>query len=412
MIVNTPVAQCDGTGEGSTSLGGYAHRDYARSLAEFGRPRELPECGGWVLKRAIPGCDLEDAMGCYPLFACRDWSRLKLDLEALAPKVVCLTLVTDPFGNYTVEQLHECFADRVLPFKEHYVLDLRRPPEQVVRKRLLRYARAALRELSVEVCYDPADYRDDWIAMHQYLVEKHQIRGLHAFSERSLVAQTQVPGFVMFRAICRGVTVGMLSWYVHGEVGYAHLIGIGVLAEGHDPPQPDATMIAAVSGLSGAAMQLFAHGVIIAALFFLVGALHRRTRTYDLREFGGFAKQISHYYGLTLVAGFAALGVPGLIGFWGQLFVFKSAMGLIAVFAFIGVAGVIISAGYTLWKMVQHIFLGEFDSARWGQLEDLTAWEKATVWPLVIVIVVFGFYPTQLLDMFNTALTALLKGLL
>jgi hypothetical protein len=195
-------------------------------LAEFGRPRELPECGGWVLKRAIPGCALEDAMGCYPLFVCQDWSRLKSDLEALAAEVVCITLVTDPFGNYTMEQLHECFADRVLPFKEHYVLDLHRPAEQVVRKRLLRYARAALRELSVEVCCDPADYRDDWIAMHQYLVKRHQIRGIHAFSAWSLAAQTQVPGFVMFRAICQGATVGMLSWYVHGEVGYAHLIGI------------------------------------------------------------------------------------------------------------------------------------------------------------------------------------------
>ena len=67
---------------------------------------------------------------------------------------------------------------------------------------------------------------------------------------------------------------------------------------------------------------------------------------------------------------------------------------------------------YTLWKIVQHIFLGEFDSSRWGQLEDLAAWEKTTVWPLVVVIVVFGLYPTQLLDMFNTALTALLQSLL
>lgn len=129
MTVNIPVTRCGATGNGKMSLGGYAHRDYARSLAGFGRPRELSGCGGWVLKRAIPGYAREDAMGCYPLFVCRDWSRLKSDLEALAAEVVCIGLVTDPFGNYTVEQLHECFADRVLPFKEHYVLDLHRPAE-------------------------------------------------------------------------------------------------------------------------------------------------------------------------------------------------------------------------------------------------------------------------------------------
>ena len=236
---------------------------------------------------------------------------------------------------------------------------------------------------------------------------------------KRLIAYSSVVqmGFVTLGVCAASVGYGMLR--VLPSLGEAEptvgpgLLGLWTWLKSLEfPSKSDATLIAAVSGLSGAAMQLFAHGVIIAALSFLVGALHRRTRTYDLREFGGFAKQISHYYGLMLVAGFAALGVPGLIGFWGELFVFKSAMGLIPVFAFVGVAGVIISAGYTLWKIVQHIFLGEFDTARWGQLEDMAAWEKATVWPLVIVIVVFGFYPTQLLDMFNTALTVLLQSLL
>jgi NADH-quinone oxidoreductase subunit M len=191
-------------------------------------------------------------------------------------------------------------------------------------------------------------------------------------------------------------------------VGYAFL-ELAELLKGA-PSKSEATFNAAVSGLGGAAMQLFAHGVVIAALFFLAGALYRRTRTYDLRAFGGFAKQIPHFYGLVLVVGFAALGVPGLIGFWGELFVFKSTMGLIPVFAFIGMLGVVFAAGYTLWKIVQHIFLGQLDE-RWGGLRDLEGWEKVTVWPLVIIIVVFGFYPTLLLDMFSTALTALLEGM-
>jgi NADH-quinone oxidoreductase subunit M len=159
-------------------------------------------------------------------------------------------------------------------------------------------------------------------------------------------------------------------------------------------------------------MQMFAHGVVIAALFFLAGILHRRTRTHDLKVFGGFSKRIPHYYGLMLVTGFAALGLPGLIGFWGEFFVFKSTMGLVPIFAFIGMLGVVFSAGYTLWKIVQHIFLGELNEGRWGQLQDMRGWEMLTVWPLVVIIVVFGLYPTLLVDMFNTALTALLQSLL
>ena len=194
------------------------------------------------------------------------------------------------------------------------------------------------------------------------------------------------------------------------SVGYA-LVDLAQLLE-QAPSESEATFNAAVSGLGGAAMQMFAHGMIIAALFFLAGILYRRTRTYDLKAFGGFSKRIPHYYGLMLVAGFAALGLPGLIGFWGEFFVFKSTMGLVPIFAFIGVLGVVFSAGYTLWKIVQHIFLGELNEGRWGQLQDMAWWEMLTVWPLVVVIVVFGLYPTLLMNMFNTALTTLLQGLL
>ena len=223
------------------------------------------------------------------------------------------------------------------------------------------------------------------------------------------LAQWDLKRLVSFMSVVQMgfVTLGVCA----ASVGYALLSGTAVL-EGQALPKPEATLNAAVSGLGGAAMQMFAHGVVIAALFFLAGILHQRTHTYDLKAFGGFSKRIPHYYGLMLVAGFAALGLPGLIGFWGEFFVFKSTMGLVPIFAFIGMLGVVFSAGYTLWKIVQHIFLGELDEERWGQLQDMVWWEMLAVWPLVVVIVVFGLYPTLLLDMFNTALTALLQGLL
>jgi len=44
-------------------------------------------------------------------------------------------------------------------------------------------------------------------------------------------------------------------------------------------------------------------------------------------------------------------------------------------------------------------------------LTDMTWWEKATMWPLVVIMVFLGFYPTPLLDMFNAAFTQLLMAL-
>src|SRR5436190_23288915 len=98
-----------------TEFTGYMHPRYAQSLAEFGSPRHLPRSGGWILEREIPGFPYRDAMGCYPLFACRDWSRLHEDLEELHSDLVTLTLVADPFGDYDLSTLQHCFGDLVSP---------------------------------------------------------------------------------------------------------------------------------------------------------------------------------------------------------------------------------------------------------------------------------------------------------
>src|SRR5688500_13111911 len=100
-----PVAQAN---ESTGNLTGYLHPGYARSFQEFGMPRELPRCRGWILARSIPALPDLDAMGCYPIFACQDWSRLHLDVDDLQNHLVSLTVVTDPFGDYDEPYLQRC----------------------------------------------------------------------------------------------------------------------------------------------------------------------------------------------------------------------------------------------------------------------------------------------------------------
>jgi hypothetical protein len=203
---------------------GYLHPLYADSLSEFGAPRPLPASGGWVLERGIPGSGgARDAMGCYPLFSCRDWSRLRLDLDDLEGKLVSVALVADPFGAHDAELLRDCFRDAVVPFKEHYVVDLGRDVEEFAHPHHRRNARRALREVSVEECADPPQLLDDWAALYGTLVERHGVRGIAAFSRASFAKQLRVPGCVAFRAVLKGETVGMLLWYVQGGVAYYHL---------------------------------------------------------------------------------------------------------------------------------------------------------------------------------------------
>jgi len=204
-------------------MNGYSHPGYAAALAEFGKPRALPRSEGWILERPILDTPYRDAMGCYPLFACRDWSQLDLDLDELRSELVTLTIVADPFGNHTPAQLGKCFPTVVTPFKEHLVTELSRSPESFVATQHRRKAQKALERLDIERVEDAGVFADRWIELYANLVRRHGIRGLTAFSPDSFRAQLAVPGISLFRAISENETVGMTLWYTDREVAYYHL---------------------------------------------------------------------------------------------------------------------------------------------------------------------------------------------
>ena len=202
---------------------GYLHHTYAEALAEFGTPRQLPGCGGSVLLRQIPGTAVEDAMGCYPLFACRDWARLGEDVDGLTGKVIALSLVTDPLGNYTPSELHLIFPDLCQRYKDHFVIDLRAHVPTVVSAHHRRNLRCALRDVEVEHTLNPVMHAREWVALYEQLIARHHIRGIPAFSPESLVRQLRVPGLTMIRGVHQGVTAGITLWYAHDDAAYYHL---------------------------------------------------------------------------------------------------------------------------------------------------------------------------------------------
>jgi hypothetical protein len=168
-------------------------------------------------------------MGCYPLFACHDWSQLAADLKGMADDLVCLSVVTDPFGEYDEALLRACFQDRVVPFKEHFCIDLERPPEEYVHRDHRRKAHKALSLLHVEPCENAAQFLDDWTGLYGQLIRRHRITGILAFSRATFVRQFEVPGFVSFRALHQGTPVGMALLYVQGKVVYGHLLACNAL---------------------------------------------------------------------------------------------------------------------------------------------------------------------------------------
>jgi NADH-quinone oxidoreductase subunit M len=242
---------------------------------------------------------------------------------------------------------------------------------------------------------------------------------LPLFPERFHAFSVEIPiitGMALM-SIVYGALVCMAQWDLKRLVAYssvAHMgyvtLGLAAAAAAWQQGGDSGALNAAASGINGAAMQQFSHGIVTGALFLLVGMIYERAHTRDLKAFGGLAPVMPTYYGITLVTAFASLGLPGLIGFWSELFVFRGAVRLLPAAAFIGVIGMVFTAGYTLWKIVQHLFLGSFDRERWSGLTDLVWWEKVSLWPLVLLMIALGVYPAPLVNTFNAAVTLMVRA--
>ena len=133
----------------SSAEAGYRHAQYAEALSEFGAPVFLPRSRGWVLRRRVPGSNREDATGCYPIFSCERWDALCEEVRTLDSDLVSLTIVTDPFAAIGSDALRRGF-DCVMPFKEHFVVDLKQRAAHPIPRHHRRYAEKALRALDVE----------------------------------------------------------------------------------------------------------------------------------------------------------------------------------------------------------------------------------------------------------------------
>ena len=75
-----------------------------------------------------------------------------------------------------------------------------------------------------------------------------------------------------------------------------------------------------------------------------------------------------------------------------------------------------VTAAYILWKIVQYVLLGDFSLDRWNEvthgasLSDMLSFEKVTMWPLVVFMILFGVFPTPLVDFFNSFAQAFFGG--
>jgi len=163
-------------------------------------------------------------------------------------------------------------------------------------------------------------------------------------------------------------------------------------------------------GLTGAAMQMFTHGLITGLLFVLVGMMYDRTHTRNIGELSGLAHRMPFIATMMVIAGLASLGLPSLAGFVSEVTVFLGTFRHHEFLTILGVIGIVLTAGYILW-MIQRVFWGEL-SERWKEIGDATAWwERGPLLAMVAVIFLLGVYPAVMLDLLETGVVPIAERL-
>lgn len=170
-----------------------------------------------------------------------------------------------------------------------------------------------------------------------------------------------------------------------------------------------------VLGLNGAALLMFAHGLSIAILFAIAGAVRERTNTLDFDKLGGLAKPLP-FLGWTFgIAAFASIGLPGFGNFASELLVFFGAFSHAGkgvdfsnfqIATIIALWGVVISAVYML-RAYRAVFLGETDK-RWSSLIDVRCCFKPAIILLIVALLISGFRPQFFLNLITPTVKTVL----
>jgi NADH-quinone oxidoreductase subunit M len=170
-------------------------------------------------------------------------------------------------------------------------------------------------------------------------------------------------------------------------------------------------------GINASVIGMVAHGLITGLLFFLAGSMSHRYHTREMSRLGGNMKLMPVMGGILAFTAMASLGLPGLAGFWGEFMSLVGAynplgglsLGVFRTAMVLGAVGTVLTAGYMLY-LLQQVNLGEPGEEWQGrQFHDVDRFEMTAWVPLIVLIVVIGFYPKVIFNATTDSVVSLVE---
>ncbi len=226
--------------------------------------------------------------------------------------------------------------------------------------------------------------------------------GLIRFTVELMPATTQ--RFAMWMVVFGLLTTffaGMLAVYekhIKKMVAYSSISHMGLVV----------IAIATMSydGLSAALYEMIGHALVISPLFLIAGWLHHKTHSWYMDDMGGIMKYAPYASTIFMLAGMAALGLPGTMGFVGELTIIISAVKSFGWWIAVIALGGFISAGYIIWA-VRRAIHAEPSKLVMNSSFGMSFAEKFALAVFAFLIIYFGINPQPIFDVANQAFSFL-----
>jgi NADH-quinone oxidoreductase subunit M len=183
------------------------------------------------------------------------------------------------------------------------------------------------------------------------------------------------------------------------SIAHFGFIGIGIFAF-------------TTQGGTGAVLYMVNHGLATGLLFLVVGMFVARRGSALVSDFGGAGKLVPVLAGVLFFAGLASLALPGTAPFISEFLVLIGTFTVHKAYAVIATAGIILAAAYVLW-MIQRTTQGTLNPVLTevpAMQKDISLREKFVVAPLILLLILLGFYPKPVTDVINPAVQATMQN--
>jgi NADH-quinone oxidoreductase subunit M len=180
-------------------------------------------------------------------------------------------------------------------------------------------------------------------------------------------------------------------------VAYSSMAHVGLIAAG--------ILTLDRIGIQGAMIQMISHGIIVVALFYVIDIIQSRLNTEDMTSLGAIRLEAPVFATVFMIVLLGSIALPLTSGFVGEFMLINSLFRFDAWLGIFGALTMIFGAVYML-RSYQATVLGEKREAA-GLFADLTTHERAVLYPLVVLVLVLGIFPSPVLKLSEAAVDSM-----